>query len=302
MICSKCGFQNNPGDNFCRQCGEGLATNNPAIEQPIQVVPIQQNANAMPVLEQPIQVVPMQQNTNNNSSIEQSNQIVKPQYNINNNQQINNTYDQQNVGVNAPNVNVNNPVINNGTYKLTLNRPKSFVGSVVKYKIAIDDNEVGAIKNGETVSFDVSAGQHIVSFNNSMDQNINITCDTTADVVLIAGNQIGLSNIKDSNGQNIQNNELYTENADKIIKESKRPLIVSCSCIVISIVLLYTIQMIVSAWVYGISIGYAIVNLSSTKKYKQTLNDKYKSIIISNIIAIVISIIGAIISISLTVG
>ena len=257
MFCSKCGFQNNQGEMFCKQCGASLVNNN----QPIQ----------------------------------QQNQFIQPQQNMNNNQQMNNFYNQQSVNVNTQN-------INNGTYRLTLTRPKEFVGSLIKFKIFIDNNEVGTIKNGETVILNVSLGNHTISFNKTMDQNINISGDTYADVVVIAGNKFGLSNIRDNNGLNVQNNELYTESADKIIKSAKGPLILSCACIVLTFIMLFTIKRVIQPWVYGISIGYTIINLSSLKKHKQVLNDKYGSLITLDIISIVVSIVGIIISGYLMIG
>ncbi len=257
MFCSKCGFQNNPGETFCRQCGAGLG--------------------------------------NNNQQFQQSNQFIQPQQNMNNNQQMNNLYNQQSVNVNTQNN-------NNGTYRLTLTRPKEFVGSLIKFKIFIDGNQVGTIKNGETVVLNVSSGNHNISFNKTMNQNINISSDTSADVVVIAGNKFGLSNIRDNNGLNVQNNELYTESAEKIIKSAKGPLIFSCACIALTFIMLFTIKMVIQPWVYGISIGYTIINLSSLKKHKQVLNEKYGSLITLDIISIVVSIIGIVISGYLMIG
>lgn len=268
MFCSKCGSQNNPGEIFCKQCGTMLGNNN------------QQAQFAQP-----------QQNLNNNQQV-----------NSNYNQQLNNNNEQMNNNYSQPSININSQNINNGTYKLTLTRPKKFVGSLIKYTIFIDNRAVGTIKNGETIVLNVSSGNHIISFNKTMNQNINISSDTLADVVLITANKYGLSNIRNSNGLNIQNNELYTQNADKIIKSAKNSLIFSCSCIVITFILLFIVQMVVSPWVYGISIGYTIINLLSAKKYKQTLNDKYGSLIRLNIASIVISIVGLIISVYLMTG
>lgn len=249
MFCSKCGYQNNPGETFCRQCGAGLE--------------------------------------DNNQRFQQFNQFIQPQQNMNSNQQ---------------SVNINTQNISNGTYSLTLTRPKEFVGSLMKFNIFIDNNQVGTIKNGETVVLNVSSGNHTISFNKTMDQNINISSDTSADVVVIAGNKFGLSNIRDNSGLNVQNNELYTESADKIIKSAKGPLIFSCACIAITFIMLFTIKMVISPWVYGISIGYTIINLSSLKRHKQVLNNKYGSLITLNIISIVVSIVGFIISGYLMIG
>ena len=269
MFCSKCGFQNNPGETFCRQCGAGLENNNQQFQQTNQFIQPQQ--------------------TN------QSNQFIQPQKNMTNNQQVNNFYNQQSVNINTQN-------INNDPYKLTLTRPKEFVGSLIKFKIFIDGNEVGTIKNGETVVLSVSSGNHTISFNKTMDQNINISGDTSADVVVIAGNKFGLSNIRDNNGLNVQNNELYTESAKKIIKSAKGSLRLSCACIALTFIMLCTIKMVIQPWVYGISIGYTIINLSSLKKHKQVLNDKYGSLITLDIISMVVSIIGIAISIYLMIG
>jgi len=257
MFCSKCGFQNNRGDMFCKQCGASLI--------------------------------------NNTQQVQQQNNFYQPQQNMNNNQQMNNFYNQQKVNVNTQN-------INNGTYRLTLTRPNGFVGSLIKFKIFIDNNEVGTIKNGETVVLNVTSGNHTISFNKTMDQNITIFGDTYADVEVIAGNKFGLSNIRDNNGVNVQNNELYTENVDKIIKSAKWPLILSCACIVISFIMLFTIRRVIQPWVYGISIGYTIINLSSLKKHKQVLKEKYGSLTTLNIISIVVSIVGIIISGYLIIG
>lgn len=192
--------------------------------------------------------------------------------------------------------------VNNGIYKLTLTRQKAFVGSLVKFKIFIDDNQVGTIKNGETVTLNVSSGNHILSLNKTLNQNINISSDTFADVVIIAGNRFGLSNIRNNNGQSTENNELYTENVNKIIKAAKGPLIFSCLCIAITFILLFTVGKVIAPWMYGISIGYTVINLSSIKKFKQSLNDKYTSLITLNVISIIVSVIGFIISGYLMIG
>ncbi len=47
-----------------------------------------------------------------------------------------------------------------GNYTITINRQSSFNGCAVKYKIMIDDVQVGEIANGQTVQFNVSEGEH----------------------------------------------------------------------------------------------------------------------------------------------
>lgn len=196
----------------------------------------------------------------------------------------------------------NHQNFSNGNFKLTLNRPKSFVGSLIKFKIFIDDVQVGTIKNGETVVLNVQTGAHTISFNKTMNQNLNINSDTYADVVVVASNRFGLSNIRDSSGSNIQNNNIVIENIDKIVKSARGPLIFSCACILITFILLFTVEKVIAPWMYGLSIGYSIISLSSINNNKQSLGDKYKSLLTLNIISIVISAIGAIISIYLMIG
>lgn len=215
------------------------------------------------------------------NNVQQPNPMVQPQQPMNsfNNQP-----------VMTPNVQTPS-----GVYKLTLTRPKNFVGSLVKFKIYIDNNEVGAIKNGETIVLDVNAGSHTISFNKTIQQNINMNSDTSADVVVLGGNRFGIANVRDANGS-VQNNQVNTNNVENIEKSAKKPLIASCACIGITFLLLFTVQMVISPWVYGVSIGYTIISISSIKKNKELLNEKYSSLMRLNIISIVVSVIGMLIS------
>ena len=43
---------------------------------------------------------------------------------------------------------------------ITINRPKSYVGMIRKMKILIDEQEVGTLSNGESMTIDLAAGQH----------------------------------------------------------------------------------------------------------------------------------------------
>ena len=85
-------------------------------------------------------------------------------------------------------------------------------------------------------------------------------------------------------------------------KSAKGPLIFSCACIAITFVLLFTIKMVVSPWVYFLPIGYTIVNMSSIQKSKQILNTKYGSLMALSVVSIIICIIGFVISSYLTMG
>ena len=267
MFCSRCGCQNNESDKFCAQCGADLG--------------------------------------NNNQQLQQQNHFFQPQQEINYNQQIDHSFVQQNVSDSTQisnNINENTQINNNGTYKLTLTRPKDFVGSLIKFKIYIDNNVVGTIKNGETVVLNVNAGNHVISFNKTMKQDITISGDTSASVVFMGGNQFGLANIGDHTGSNVQSEELASQNVDRMVKSAMGPLVFSIGCIVLTFILLFTAKLVVSPWVYGISMGYAVVSLLSLNNHKEALKDKFGMLILLNIISIGISIIGAIISGFLTIG
>lgn len=215
-------------------------------------------------------------------------------------QQTVNTYNNQPV-INQPTPTIPNVQSANGVYRLTLTRPKNFVGSMVKFKVYIDNNEVGAIKNGETIVLNVSSGNHIISFNKTMQQNIQINGDTFADVGVIASNQFGIINIKDSNGNNAPNNTLNVNNAEKIIKSTKGPLIASSACIGITMILLFTAGMVISPVVYGILIGYTFINHNSVKQNKELLGEKYESANKTCIISFVVGGIGLLISLFLII-
>ncbi len=215
--------------------------------------------------------------------------------NYNNGQNMNNTYDNNGFSNNSNNsytnnMNYNQPLNeNNLSFNLTITREKEFAGSLIKFKIFIDNVEVGKIKNGETVTLRVQCGQHTISFNNTIKQTINIVSDTSVKVGVIAPNTFGIIN----NAVNDINN---SQEIDKVIKSANGPLIFSLCCIVISIVLLMLTNYVISPVMYGISIGYASINMVSIKKYKQSLNDKYQKILSKTIISIIISIVGIIIS------
>lgn len=223
----------------------------------------------------------------NNQQIPQPSQMVEPQ------QPVNNMINQQTINPSIPNP--------NGVYKLTINRPNNFVGCLVKFKVYIDNNEVGVVKNGEAIVVNVTSGNHTISFNNTMLQNLQISHDTSIDVGVIGSNKFGIINVKDSNGMTVQTSGIGTQNAEKILKSAKGPLIFSCSCIGITFILLFTVQMVISPVIYGISIGYSIINLNSIKQCKELLKDKYDSARNTSIIAIVVSSIGLLISLFLMI-
>ena len=243
-----------------------------------------------------------EQNNINQSSVNSGNNTsmnnTYPNQMQNNSQNVNYNYNQQN----TQNYYSNNQFENNNNvsnvptkYKLTLRRKKSFVGSVVALDVNIDNQKVGTIKNGETLELDITAGNHtiflskknlLVSVDPNNAVNIQVNGDTTADVVLFGANNFGITNI---NGQGINVNSDSTQNYfEKNKKKSNLTLIASIIIPIISIVLFISAKLYITPWVYGIVIGYAIVNLVGLKSQK--MNEQYKSNLFKNIIAIIISI------------
>lgn len=175
--------------------------------------------------------------------------------------------------------------MNNGKFKLTLNRKKNFVGCLVGFDVYIDNIKVGKIKNGETLVLEVDAGVHEISIHKKNPTKVTITGDTTADVVVFGSNNFGITNI---NGEGfIQNNSGIENNK----KSTNIVLIFSILLPIISIVMFYTSGYYFQFWVHGIVAGYAIVNIFGLKNFKNY--DEYKSLLAKNVIAIVISIVCA---------
>ena len=253
MFCKKCGSQINENDQFCRNCGEKV--NNLESNYQGQV-----NNNTFIELDNNLE----SQVNNNNLGNNYQNQI--------NNNLMNNTF-----------TNLDNNISRN--YKLILNRKKNFVGSLAKFNIYIDNQLVGKIKNGQTLELEVSGGNHQISINKNNSVNININRDTTADVVVYGVNNFGISNV---NGETINNNNINTNN-NYIIKNEKstNSVLIASIIPIISVIMFFTISYYITFWVYGLVIGYAIVNISGLKNQKGSAN--YKKLLTKNIIAIIIS-------------
>ena len=45
---------------------------------------------------------------------------------------------------------------------IEITRPKSYVAMMIPFKVFVDDQQVGAVRNGSAQSFEISAGQHII--------------------------------------------------------------------------------------------------------------------------------------------
>lgn len=227
----------------------------------------------------------------------EQNNINQSGVNSSNNTDMNNTYpnQMQNNNQSENNNNVSNVPTN---YKLTLHRKKSFVGGMVAFDIYIDNVKVGKIKNGKTVELEITGGEHIISIHKNNPVSINITGDTTADVVVFGANNFGITNI---NGQGTESNNSINNNyIEKNNKKTNMTLIISIMLPIVSLILFILLKSYITPWVYGLVIGFAIVNMVGLKNFKD--NEKYKSLLIKNLIAIIISLIMAVISIYISVN
>ncbi|MBR4177908.1 MAG: hypothetical protein IKR57_01000 [Bacilli bacterium] len=195
-------------------------------------------------------------------------------------------------------MNEQNNITTPGKYKLTLKREKNFVGCLVAFKIYIDGEQVGKIKNGGVLELEVTPGQHEISVHKKNPTNIVIDRDTTADVVVFGANNFGITNI---NGQGQNNPETQEHYLNRNSSNSNYVFYISLIIPFVSIIMLYTIKYVVAVWVYGIVIGYCIVNIVGLKNLKTTDSEKYKSLLIKNIIAIVVNIIAIVLTMTVTI-
>ncbi len=182
-------------------------------------------------------------------------------------------------------------------YRLTINREKSFVGSLVALKIRIDEKEVGKVKNGATLFTSVPEGSHKIYVNDQEIATLNITADTTAEVAFAGPNTFTIKNVevggkKQALGEN--------KGAKKSLVSSTK----SCWTAVIifpiiSVLLAYFAGLIIHPVAYGFLIGYAILNIFGIKKHEST--PETKSLMTQNIIIMVIAIVEMIVAALLTV-
>ena len=207
---------------------------------------------------------------------------------------MNNEFNNQN-NMNGENFNQVNVVNNNGggvaTYKLVLNRKKNFVACLVKFDIIIDGVKVGKIKNGQVVELNVTAGNHTISINKNNAINIFVNGDVSADVVVFGADNFGITNI--SGQASVNMNDVSNNYFEKNNSKSNLTLLISIILPIISIILFYTSSLYIPPFIFGIVVGYAVVNIFGLKSQKG--NQDYKSNMIKNWLAIIITIVFSIV-------
>lgn len=181
---------------------------------------------------------------------------------------------------------------NNGIYKLTLYRPKAFVGSLMNIKVYVDGEEKCILKNGETVTLDITGGNHHISFSGYSDCTLQILGDATANVMLITAREILL---QDLNGANIIETETDSYN-QKIYFISD---FVVASSIVLMIPSLFFTRFMNSITILLLiiiaDIVLTIICMMSAKKQQSKLKFSFKKIMKTYIGALIINIINIIV-------
>lgn len=180
----------------------------------------------------------------------------------------------------------------NAIYKLTLHRPKAFVGSLMNLKIYIDGEKKCILKNGGTVTLNITGGNHHISFSGYSNCTLQILSDTTANVMIITVREILL---QDLIGSNIIETETDSYN-QKIYFISD---FVIASSIMLFILSLFFIQFMSSITILLliiiVDIILTLICMMSAKKQQSKLKYSFKKIMTSYISALIINVINIII-------
>ena len=181
----------------------------------------------------------------------------------------------------------------NEKYKIIINREKSFVGCLVGFKIYVDNNYVGKVKNGKTLIIEVTPGEHVLSLNKMNPVGINVYNDIAVDTVIFGPNNFGFNNIR-INGEEVSNTNT--------IDYSKRYAVEANANLIFSFVIpfiyfIFDKSSYIHIWLFSMFIGYGIINIFGLKKIKNTNRKVYTSSLIKNIIAIIIAIVFVILAI-----
>ena len=209
---------------------------------------------------------------------------------MDNNYNQNNPYSigQQPQGMNNQNMNLQST---SGICKLTLTRPSSFVGSLWNLKVYLDGEKKCIIKNGETVTLDVTVGTHHISFSGYSDYTLQVLSDSTANVIPTDSKQILLQDLVGANIIEDENNQ-----------SSKNSLIISNLVVASSLILLligaffsgFMNSITLLLFIIFVDMAGALVGLYLTNKNKDKLGYSFKKVMYDYIGAIAINILNII--------
>lgn len=181
---------------------------------------------------------------------------------------------------------------NNATYKLTLHRPKAFVGSLINLKIYIDSKKECILKNGETVTINITGGNHHISFSGYSECTLQILGDATAKVMIITAREILL---QDLTGANIIETETDSYNQKTYFISD----FIVASSIILFIPSLFFTQFMSSITILLLiiiaDIILTLICMMSAKKQQSKLKYSFKKIMTTYVGALIINVVNIII-------
>ena len=197
----------------------------------------------------------------------------------------------------------NNTQFGNNSYKLILNRKKQFTACGSAFSIYVDNEMVGKIKNGKTLEVDITPGNHTMSVNKKNEISIQVTGDTTADVIVFGSNDFGIININGQSSPMID--EIMNKKVEKAKMNSNVDLIMSLLAQpLISILCIFVLK--ISTWIVimtgAFDIGFILIDIAGLKNIKQFFKEKYSSCLTKKIIALIVAIIWVIIFMFISVN
>lgn len=183
----------------------------------------------------------------------------------------------------------NNSSINNGVYKLTLTRPKLFVGSLWTLKIYIDGKKKCELKNGESIKLDITGGNHHISFSGYSDYTLQVLDDVTANVVITDTKKILLQDLIGANIITDENNPYNT----KALNISDFVMISSIILLIPSLFFsMFISDITILLLIIVLDIIFALIGIISTKKQQSKLGYSFKKVMTSYIGTIIINVIN----------
>lgn len=223
--------------------------------------------------------------------------VSLPQNNFYNNVQPPQQMNSQGINLQQQNVNMGSQLTNNtlntnnSICKLTLTRPKAFVGSLWNLKVYIDGEKKCVLKNGESITLEVTSGNHHISFSGHTDYTLQVLSDATANVIPTDSSQVLLQDLIGANIIEDENNS-YNKKSRTISS-----LVVASSMIVFLLATIFSQFMsniTILSFIIAIDLIIALIGFYLTKKRQNKLNYAYKKVMYDYIGAIIINIISII--------
>ena len=180
---------------------------------------------------------------------------------------------------------------NNSICKLTLTRPNAFVGSLWNLKVYVDGEKKCVLKNGESITLEVTSGNHHISFSGYSDYTLQVLSDATTNVIPTDSRQILLQDLMGANIIEDENNS-YNKKSRTISS-----LIVASSLLVFLLATMFSQFMsniTVLSFIIATDLIIALIGFYLTKKHQNKLGYAFKKVMYDYIGAIIINILSII--------